>query len=86
VVGGCFPSIRVTGKLGQPSMVLVVPEISNPTLTVNDVALRIEKFLFATPAFLPACTISGQEVVWNDVSWAEATFNGPAVVIAGHSG
>jgi len=53
VVGGCFSSIRV--KSGQPSQVQVVSIEENPPLTVDDVALSIETYLFTSgPAFLPA--------------------------------
>jgi hypothetical protein len=75
VVGGCFSSIRV--KSGRPSKVLVAPikEDILP-LTLNEVALSIEKYLFITgPAFLPACTMTGQEILWNDTSWSDGTFD-----------
>jgi hypothetical protein len=45
-------------------------------MCVNEVALSIEKYLFITgPAFLTACTMTRQEILWNDTSWSEGTFD-----------
>jgi hypothetical protein len=53
LIGECFSCIRV--KSGSPSMVQVVAVTDTKPLSLNEVMLSIEKYLFnASPAFLPA--------------------------------
>jgi hypothetical protein len=79
VVGGCFSSIRI--KSGLPSMFRVAPVEESPQVTLQEVASSIEKYLFDSgPAFLPACTVDGHEIVYSVISstmcsWPEGTFN-----------